>query len=408
MKRAVVLSGGGSKGAYQIGVWKALKKLRISYDITTGTSVGALNAAMMTQKTFLRGLFLWYNLEFKNVIDEDMSNSNVKQIYKKYVKSAINGGMSINNLEKTIDKVLDVDKVYKSDVDLGIVTVKLRTLTPTLLTKKKIRKDKLKDYLIASASCFPAFQKKIIDEEAYIDGGLYDNLPINLAIDMGATEIIAVDLEEVGFKQKVKDDNIDITYIKPRNDIGSFLVFEKNASRRAIRLGYNDAMKTFNNFDGDRYTFKFGSLDKNYAKYIDKYLDTFKQLFDMDNSRFINKLVKIAAFKRIINLTNEDTLKKDFNKHIEELGYLLKIDDSYIYKVKNFNNELINRFSRLENDPEIENSIKKNKIRMLFSNGATVKYIYNLIKEKSSKLNKIALFFPNEFLDALYLYTIIN
>ena len=54
--RAVVLSGGGSKGAYEMGVWKALRKLHISYDIVTGTSVGALNAAFMVQKDYLKGL----------------------------------------------------------------------------------------------------------------------------------------------------------------------------------------------------------------------------------------------------------------------------------------------------------------------------------------------------------------
>ena len=48
--RAVVLSGGGSKGAYQIGVWKALRQLNIKYEIVAGTSVGALNGAMMVQK----------------------------------------------------------------------------------------------------------------------------------------------------------------------------------------------------------------------------------------------------------------------------------------------------------------------------------------------------------------------
>ena len=50
MKRAVVLSGGGSKGSYEIGVWKALRRLHIKYDIVTGTSIGALNGALMTQK----------------------------------------------------------------------------------------------------------------------------------------------------------------------------------------------------------------------------------------------------------------------------------------------------------------------------------------------------------------------
>ena len=48
---AVVLSGGGAKGAYQIGVWRALRKLNIKYDIITGTSVGALNGAMMVTGT---------------------------------------------------------------------------------------------------------------------------------------------------------------------------------------------------------------------------------------------------------------------------------------------------------------------------------------------------------------------
>ena len=51
--RAVVLSGGGSKGAYEIGVWKALRKLHISYDIVTGTSVGALNAAFESYDTMV-------------------------------------------------------------------------------------------------------------------------------------------------------------------------------------------------------------------------------------------------------------------------------------------------------------------------------------------------------------------
>ena len=67
MKKAIVLSGGGSKGAYQIGVWKALRKLNIKYDLITGTSVGALNAALMTQKDYYRAIWLWYNLNFNIV-----------------------------------------------------------------------------------------------------------------------------------------------------------------------------------------------------------------------------------------------------------------------------------------------------------------------------------------------------
>ena len=52
MKRALVLGGGGSKGAYELGVWRALDELGISFDIVTGTSIGAMIGAMYVQKQY--------------------------------------------------------------------------------------------------------------------------------------------------------------------------------------------------------------------------------------------------------------------------------------------------------------------------------------------------------------------
>lgn len=412
MKRAIVLSGGGSKGAYQIGVWKALRKLKISYDIVTGTSVGALNAALMTQKTYYKALWFWYNIGFNDVIDEvvndDYNTKNGKKdIIKKYFKKAINGGMTISNLENTVSKALNEKKIYKSNVDLGIITVKLKTMQPILLTKKKIKKEKLKDYLVASASCFPVFNKKIIDNISYIDGGIYDNLPINLAIDMGATEVIAVDLNEIGIKQKIKNEQIDITYISPNNDIGSFLVFDKKMSRRAIRLGYNDAMKKFKNFEGDKYTFKFNSLNLNYNKYKSKFLAEFNNLFDFENKSIFNKITKVTIFRKLLN-SSDEIIKKEFNKLFENLGYSFGLDDSFIYSSVKYNKMIIKNFSLLSIDENIRKNMNGNKIKAFLSNKETVKYIYGLIKEKNKNLNKYILFFPNEFLQALYLKVIIE
>ena len=65
--RAVVLSGGGSKGAYQIGVWKALRKLKIKYEIVTGTSVGALNGAIMVQNNYYKAYNLWSNISMDKI-----------------------------------------------------------------------------------------------------------------------------------------------------------------------------------------------------------------------------------------------------------------------------------------------------------------------------------------------------
>ena len=172
MKRAIVLSGGGSKGAYQIGVWKALKKMHIDYDIVTGTSVGALNAALMIQKNYYRAVWLWHNLDFSIVFDEKIdfdynSKDGKKELMKFYAKNIVNGGTNVTKLEQTISKTINIDKIYKSKIDMGIVTVKLPTLKPIILTKNQIPKNRLKDYLIASASCYPAFQKKNINGSNY-------------------------------------------------------------------------------------------------------------------------------------------------------------------------------------------------------------------------------------------------
>ena len=54
---------------------------------------------------------------------------------------------------------------------------------------------------MASASCFPAMKMRCIGDKRYIDGGYYDNMPVDLAIEMGAREIIAVDLDGVGVRR---------------------------------------------------------------------------------------------------------------------------------------------------------------------------------------------------------------
>ncbi|MBP3766612.1 MAG: patatin-like phospholipase family protein [Bacilli bacterium] len=363
MKRAIVLSGGGSKGSYEVGVWKALRKLNIKYDIVTGTSVGALNAALMTQKTYFKAIRLWKNMCFDKVIDAEIDEN---KVVRSYAKNIIKGGMTVNNLKQTIDNALDLNRFYSSNINMGLITYNLKKLKPLILTKDKIPKDKLSDYLLASASCFPAFEKKEIAGTDYIDGGYFDNLPINLAIDMGADEIIAVDLKEVGKKQKVKNKDIRIITISPKNDIGSFLIFDSKMARRAMRLGFNDTFKTLNKLDGNKYTFRLNDLRKNYNRYN-------------------------------INLKYDEYLKI-----VEKLGYLFDIDDSYIYDIKKFNKLLITRFLKLKGDKAIK-STKIERLKKLFSKKYIVKYLYNQLDNK-----ELSLIFKTEYKCALYMHTIME
>ena len=205
-KLGLVLSGGGSKGAYEIGVYKALKKLHKNIDIVTGTSIGAINGLFIVQKDLRGALKLWKNISFKTIYDEDsfpiMEDEKLSKIYMQYAKSFINeGGLDIYKMTSLFDKSFKPYKFYNSNIDYGLVTYNISQNKPVLKIKEELPKENIKDYVLASASCYPAFKPYLIDGEMYIDGGYYDNLPINLAIDLGATEIIAVDLRAIGFKQ---------------------------------------------------------------------------------------------------------------------------------------------------------------------------------------------------------------
>ena len=264
MKRALVLSGGGSKGAYQLGVYKALKKLGIKIDIITGTSIGAINGAILTSGNYRKLKKMWTNMETTTLFNMGFENTSD---YKKAAKEFLNNkGLKFDKAESFLYKILDEEQIRKSKIDYGLVTVNLKTRVPKMLSKNMIPKGKLISYIIASASCFPAVEKKEIDGEYYIDGGYYDNLPINLAIDMGADEIIAVDLSAIGIKQKVKDKEVKIDYLKMSDKTSFIIDFNPTNSRKAIKMGYNDTMKYYSKLDGITFTFKKGELERNYKK----------------------------------------------------------------------------------------------------------------------------------------------
>lgn len=395
--RAIVLSGGGAKGSYEIGVWKALRKLNINYDIVTGTSVGALNGALMVQKDYLKALFLWYNLNYDDIfeIKKDYTKEDINKLYKEGI---LKGGVDVTNLENTIKKYINPKKFFKSNIKYGLITVKFPSLKHVEMTKEKLNKQNLSDYLVASASCFPAFKLKKIDKEYYIDGGFYDNMPINLAVKMGATEVIAVDLDEIGIKRNLKYD-VDVTYISPKNKIDSFLTFEKNSSRRGIRLGYNDTMKQYKKLDGNMYTFKLNDLENNFLKNKEKYLENIKNVIKNDSI-----ILENIVLKKI--LKNDVILKNKINEIIEKLGYLYKIDDSNIYSIKKYNNMILKKINKTKLNLNIE-SINKDKIKILFNEELMVKYLYELlVNKKNKKLKKLCIIYPSEFLMAIYIKTI--
>ena len=410
-KLGLVLSGGGSKGAYEIGVYAALKYLKKDINIVTGTSVGAINGVFVAQKDLKGALKFWDHVNFKTIFDENefppIENEKLSKIYMQYAKGFINeGGLDIYKMKNIFDDYFKVSRFYNSNIDYGLITYNFSKNKPVIKTKKDLTKDNIKDYVLASASCYPAFKPYLINNEMHIDGGYYDNLPINLAIDLGATEIIAVDLRAIGFKKKIKDKTVNVTYIAPRNKIGSFLVFDKTQARKAIKLGFNDTMKTFNKLEGDKFTFRKYNLIKNYNKYINKYETKLNDIFKQSDSKLLNKVFNSKIFKDILN---NKILYNNFNDLIEIAGKIFNFDESVIYNIKSYNKGLL---TALSNTPaaqleEIKTSLKNKELENIIDRRKIVKYFYNQI-EMGEIAFKYVLPFSNEFLVALYIYTVKN
>ncbi|MFA5604222.1 MAG: patatin-like phospholipase family protein [Bacilli bacterium] len=423
MKRAIVLSGGGARGAYQVGVWRALRKLNIKYDIVTGTSVGALNGALMVQKEYIKARSMWYNLNFSLLFSEPMDGDlktfkGKVEIFKKYMSNIIfHGGMDVTQLENTMDRYLNRKKFYKSNIDYGLVTVNLSSFKPVLLQKKDISPHQLKDYLMASATCFPAFKVKTIDDDLFIDGAYYEKLPINQAIEMGATSIIAVDLNSFGMTHKIKEKDIPITYIVPRNKLDSFLLFDSNFTRRSIKLGYNDTMKTFKKLDGQKYTFKLNHTEKNFNKYHQSLKSNILKMTDF-HGRNKNLTEEILNKNKISAIVNEriKTSQKIMLDIMEYLGEMFKLNDSLIYHVSIYNKSLIEVINSYENFniELIEKKIKNKETIRLADKSYFIKYLYSKMEvmndnpKVKKELCNLARFFERDVLAALYIYTIVH
>lgn len=408
-KFALVLSGGGSKGAYEIGVYMALKKMKKNIDIVTGTSIGAINGVFIVQNDLRHALKLWKKISFSVIYNENDfpldKDLKLPEIYMTHLKNFINeGGTDPSKLSNIFEEYFKPKKFFTSKMDFGLVTYNLTKNKPILKTKKDLNQDNIKDYVIASASCYPAFKPHVINDELYIDGGYYDNIPINLAIKMGADEVVAVDLRAIGFKKRLIDKGVSVTYIAPRNYIPSFLIFDSISARHTIKLGYNDAMKTFGKLDGDKLTFKKGQLVKNYEKNGENFKQNLHFIFDNTKNEILKKLFETDIFQ---NILNQKTSYNNFNYIVEKAGLILNFDESIIYRINSYNRGLLKSLSEAEQIEinKIVGKLKDKKIDNLIDHRQIVKFFYDNLQNKN-KITKYIPLFTDDFLVAIYIYTV--
>ena len=249
--RALVLAGGGAKGSYQVGVWRALQELEWTPAIITGASVGTLNGCMFASGKADDVEQLWRTMENHDVLDVPATRDadELRAFFLDVIRS---GGLDVQPLAEQIDALIDEEAVRRSPIRFGLVMTEMATMRSVQCQIEDIPAGQLKEYLLASSACFPALRPREIDGVKYIDGGWRDNMPLRLAAAMGATELLGVDIDGIGIIPP-NNTGLPTRIVRSHWNLGPTLDFDPARAARNIALGYLDTMRLFGRFGGTAY-----------------------------------------------------------------------------------------------------------------------------------------------------------
>lgn len=243
----LVLSGGGGKGAFQIGVWQVLSQTGFFDKVKAiaGSSIGAFNLALMAYGDYKMAHDIWYHMKQSIFMDADA--------YKvKYTQGLFKRG----RLVELIDDYINLERVSKSKKELFVSATECDKLGNSC---KKIEyfkingksPEEIKEILLAS-SAFPVVYDAVnVDGIVYRDGGMKDNLPIKPLYDAGYRNIIVVPLSNVVEIDIAQFPAVNFLTIAPTKNLGGLLDgtfnFTEEGARKRMIQGINDAVAVFLN-----------------------------------------------------------------------------------------------------------------------------------------------------------------
>ncbi len=360
-KKAVVLSGGGAKGGYQIGAWTALRKIGFYPDIVTGTSVGALNGALMALDKYEDALNIWQNMSMDSVFEKfvnysDEDNPNHEAYLKILAKDALlNGGADYAPLQELVKGLMDEEALRLSPVRFGLVTTMFPKIKPVEMFIEDIPQGKAADYVLASAAAFPFMKSYKIGDASFVDGGYSDNMPVQMAIDAGAEDIVVVNIGKSPGAKLRESENLNFRYIASKrplnNQLGGMLLFEAETSRANMRQGELDTYKAFGLLDGYYYSFK------RYEKYK---ITPFEPYCAAKFEHIFSGLPNVSRFEKngresILNhLRGYDDRPFEFNSNVlycaEAAADIFVLDPREVYTMESINSIILEKSKELISD----------------------------------------------------------
>ena len=248
---ALSLGGGGGKGAYQLGVYRALSEYGLMDKVTaiSGTSIGAINAVLFACNDPDRSEEAWKRIHFETVFDVDpdlMFNHKP-------------GFMSRREMLNLMDSYVDYNKLAKADIIVYATIAKCAQegeRQAEYISLAGMDADEIRTVVMASSTLPMLYESVTYNGSEYCDGGLADNVPVKPLYDMGYRNIIVCGLNPDSKKDISAYPDADIIEIYPSVSLGDLIDGTLNFSANSVKfrslLGYKDAMRALKvHFEND-------------------------------------------------------------------------------------------------------------------------------------------------------------
>ena len=385
----VAFEGGGMKGAYHIGAMKAIFECGYEIGAYVGTSIGSFNAAVLAQGDFDRLYKEWHNgssalgidlkeKELNKLFNKKIDIDSVKYWAKFVADSLANKGIDSSKLKLLYDSFIDEEKLRKSNIDYGMVTVSLTDREPVYLYKEDIPEGLISTYVLAS-SYLPVFkQNKILnDDKLYLDGGFYDNCPITLLKKKGYTDIIEIRTGAIGINRRVNRKGLNVITISPSKELGGIVLSDNKIVRSNMDMGYYDALRVLKGYIGDKFYVIPTENNKVFNMLLNLTDDQILKMVDETKITGIDNMEpKKILFEKVFPLIQSKLKNMDtstYQKSIISMIEYLTEQELKIYKLYTFD-ELVTEFKK-----KIPKLLKEEK-NALIKNGVNI-LMLKLLKE---------------------------
>lgn len=238
----LVLAGGGAKGSYQIGVWRAIREVGLEPRIgaVSGTSIGALNMALFVQGDLRKAEQLWASVGFEHAWPVGRAEGEGGIV--SYVRNR-------RALQDLIRENLDLEAVSASDMPAYACCD--NGTGPEYICLNRKPGAKIMQYLLASSAVPGVYAPVEIDGKLYRDGAFgkaEENVPVRQLIALGFKKLLVVHLDpdQVVDVSEPEFAGVQFVQVLPSRDLGATakLDFQWTGALDRMQLGYRDATLT--------------------------------------------------------------------------------------------------------------------------------------------------------------------